>query len=107
MGDELVHGAESFVAGLLGVAQLLGFYPLTDELLFDGLPHVPEEGPRSVVRRGHIHIHGAVAVQLRGRVVVGPRAGDVPVLLGPSVHIPREPQPHLAVDHIGRGRLLV
>lgn len=101
MGDELVHRAESFVARLFGVRQLLGLDPLADELLLNGLPHVSEEGPCSVVR-GHIHVHGAVAVQLGGRVVVGARARNVAVLVCSSVHVPREAQPHLAVDHVGR-----
>lgn len=109
MGDELVHRAESFVARLFGVRQLLRFDPLTDELLLDRLPHVSEEGPGSVVR-GHIHVHGAVAVELSGGVVVGSRARNVAVLVGSPVHVPREAQPHLAVDHVGRRvarRLLV
>lgn len=109
MGHELVHRAESFVARLFGIRQLLRLDPLADELLFDGLPHVSKEGPCSVVR-GHIHVHGAVAVQLGRSVGVGTRTRNVAVLVGPSVHVPREAQPHLAVDHIGRcvaRRLLV
>lgn len=109
MGDKLVHCAKSFVARLFGIRQLLRLDPLADELLFDRLPHVAKEGPCSVVR-GHIHVHGAVAVQLGRSIVVGPRARNVAVLVGPSIHVPREAQPHLAVDHVGRGmarRLLV
>lgn len=109
MSHELVHRAKSFVARLFGVCQLLRLDPLADKLLFDRLPHVSEEGPRSVVRC-HIHVHGAVAVQLGRRVVVRPGTRNVAVLLGSSIHVPREAQPHLAVDHIGRRvacRLLV
>ena len=109
MGHQLVHRAKSFVARLFGVRQLLRLDPLADELLLDRLPHVSKEGPCSVVC-GHIHVHGAVAVQLGRRIVVGPRARNVAVLVGPSVHVPREAQPHLAVDHVGRRmarRLLV
>lgn len=61
VGDELVHGAESFVAGLFRVAELLRFDPLTDELLFNGLPHVTEEGT-STVMCSHVHVYGAVAM---------------------------------------------
>lgn len=103
MGDELMHRAKSFVARLFGIRQLFRLDPLADELLFDGLPHVSEEGPCSVVCC-HIHVHGAVAVQLGGCVMVGSRARNVAVLVGPSVHVPREAQPHLAVDHVG-GRM--
>lgn len=109
MGHELMHRAKSFVARLFGIRQLLRFDPLADELLLDRLPHVSKEGPRSVVR-GHIHVHGAVAVQLGRSVVIGPWACNVAVLVGPSVHVPREAQSHLAVDHVGRRmarRLLV
>ena len=87
--DQLVHGAKSFVAALLRVAELLGVDPLADELLLDALlPHVAEKGTGVVVGchvHPHVHIHGAVlVVELRGRVMVGPRAGDLVVLLGAS-----------------------
>lgn len=109
MGHELVHRAKSFVARLFGICQLLRLDPLADELLFDRLPHVSKEGPCSVVC-GHIHVHGAVAVQLGRSVVVGPRACNVAILVGPSIHVPRKAQAHLTVNHIGRRvarRLLV
>ena len=67
--DQLVHGAESFVARLFGVGQLLRLDPLADELLFDGLAHVAEEGASAVVS-GHVHVHGPVAVQLRRGIVL-------------------------------------
>lgn len=51
----------------------------------------------------HIHVHGAIAVQLGWRIVVRPGARNVAILVGPTVHVPREAQPHLAVDHVGRG----
>lgn len=55
MVDELMHGAESFRAGLLGSLFLV--YPLADELLLDGLPHVSQKRPRGSVRsRGEVHI---------------------------------------------------
>jgi len=101
MGHKLVHRTKSFVARLFGIRQLLRLDPLADELLFDRLPHVSEEGPCSVVC-GHIHVHGAVAVQLSRSIVVGSRACNVAVLVSPAVHVPREAQPHLAVDHVGR-----
>lgn len=87
--NQLVHGAKSFVAALLGVAQLLGVDPLADELLLDALlPHVAEKGTGVVVGchvHPHVHIHRAVlVVELRGRVRVGPRAGDLVVLFGAS-----------------------
>lgn len=109
MGHELVHRAKSFVARLFGICQLLRLDPLADELLFDRLPHVSKEGPCSVVC-GHIHVHGAVAVQLGRSIVVGPRACNVAILVGPSIHVPRKAQAHLTVNHIGRRmarRLLV
>lgn len=92
--DQLVHGAESFVAALLGVAELLGVDPLADELLLDALlPHVAEEGTGVVVGchvHPHVHIHGAVlVVELRRRVRVGPRAGNLVVLIGASENFPR------------------
>lgn len=59
--DQLVHGAKSFVATLLGVAELLGVDPFADELLFDTLlPHVAEKGTGVVVGchvHPHVHIH--------------------------------------------------
>lgn len=87
--DQLVHGAKSFVATLLRVAELLGVDPLADELLLDALlPHVAEKGTGVVVGchvHPHVHIHGAVlVVELRGRVGVGPRAGNLVVLVGAS-----------------------
>lgn len=87
--DQLVHGAKSFVATLLWVAELLGVDPLADELLLDALlPHVAEKGTGVVVGchvHPHVHIHGAVlVVELRGRVRVGPRAGNLVVLVGAS-----------------------
>ena len=87
--DQLVHGAKSFVAALFGVAELLGVDPLADELLLDALlPHVAEKGTGVVVGchvHPHVHIHGAVlVVQLRRRVRVGPRAGNLVVLVGAS-----------------------
>ena len=88
---------------------MLRLDPLADQLLLDRLPHVPKEGPGSVVR-GHIHVHRAITVQLGRRVVVGPRARNVAVLVGPAVHVSGKAQSHLAVDHIGRRvarRLLV
>lgn len=101
VGHQLVHRAERFVARLLGVGQLLRLDPLADQLLLDRLPHVPKEGPGPVVRRGHIHVHGAVAVQLARRIVVGPRARHVAVLVGPTVHVSGEAQSHLPVHHVG------
>lgn len=68
MGHELVHRAESFVARLFGIGELLGFDPLADEFLLDGLSHITEEGPGAVVG-SHVHVHGAIPVQL-GRGVV-------------------------------------
>ena len=113
VGHQLVHGAESFVAALLGVAQLLGVDPLADELLLDALlSHVAEKGTRVVVvvvvvGRGrchvhtHVHIHGAVlVVELSRRVRVGPRAGHLTVLLRSPEHFAREPEAHLPVEHI-------
>jgi len=87
--DQLMHGAKSFVATLLWVAELLGVDPLADELLFDALlPHVAEKGTGVVVGchvHPHVHIHGAVlVVELRRGVRVGPRAGNLVVLVGPS-----------------------
>ena len=99
VGHELVHRAESFVASLFGVRQLFGLDPLTDELLFDGLPHVSEKGPCPVVSR-HVHVHGAIAVQLGGGVVVGAGARNMAVLVSPAVHVPGNAKAHLAVDDI-------
>lgn len=87
--DQLVHGAKSFVATLLWVAELLGVDPLADELLLDALlPHVAEKGTGVMVGchvHPHVHIHGTVlVVELCGRVGVGPRAGDLMVLIGAS-----------------------
>lgn len=87
--DQLVHGAKSFIATLFGVAELLGVDPLADELLLDALlPHVAEKGTGVVVGchvHPHVHIHGAVlVVELRGRVRVGPRTGNLVVLVGAS-----------------------
>lgn len=87
--DQLVHGAKSFVAALLRVAELLGIDPLADELLLDALlPHVAEKGTGVVVGchvHPHVHIHGAVlVVELRRRVGVGPRTGNLVVLVGAS-----------------------
>lgn len=45
MVNQFVHGAVSFGAGLFGAVLLID--PLADELLFDGLPHVPQERPCS------------------------------------------------------------
>lgn len=92
--DQLVHGAESFVAALLGVAELLGVDPLADELLLDALlPHVAEKGTGVVVGchvHPHVHIHGAVLiVELRRRVRVGPRTGNLVVLFGASENFSR------------------
>lgn len=94
--DQLVHGAESFVATLLGVAQLLWVDPFTDELLLDALlPHVAKEGTGVVVVVGshvhpHVHIHAAVLVmELGGRVRVGPWAGDLVVLVGTPKNLAR------------------
>lgn len=100
MGDQLVHGAESFVARLFGVGQLLGLNPLTDEFLLDGLPHVSEEGPGSMVG-SHVHVHRAIAMELGGGVVLGPGAGDLSILVGSAIHVPGEAQPHLPVHHVG------
>lgn len=90
--DQLVHGAKSFVAALLGVAQLFGVDPLTDELLLDALlPHVAEEGTgvMGCHVHTHVHIHRAVlVVKLRGRVGVGPRAGHLVVLVRASEDFP-------------------
>lgn len=87
--NQLVHGAKSFIAALLGVAELIGVDPFADELLLDALlPHVPEKGTGVVVGchvHPHVHIHGAVlVVELRCGVGVGPRTGDLVVLLGAS-----------------------
>ncbi len=109
VGHELVHGAESFVAGLFRIRQLLWFDPFADELLLYGLSHVAKEGPCPVMG-SHVHVHGAIAVQLRRGVVLWPGARDVTVLLGPAVHVPGKAQAHLTVHHVGgrvRGRLLV
>lgn len=63
MRDQLVHGAESFGAKARGHGAV-GRQPLADELLFDGLAHVAEEGA-GTVRRGGVHgqVHAPVAVQ--------------------------------------------
>lgn len=87
--DQLVHGAKSFVATLLWVAELLGVDPLANELLLDALlPHVAKKGTGVVVCchvHPHVHIHGAVLiVELRRRVRVGPRTGNLMVLVGAS-----------------------
>lgn len=72
VGDQLMHGAESFIATLLRIAELLRIDPLTDEFLLNTLlPHVAKEGTGVMVMRCHIHphvhIHGAVlVVQLSG-----------------------------------------
>lgn len=107
--NQLVHGAESFVAALFGVAQLLRIDPLADELLLDALlPHVAEKGTGVMMVVGchvhaHVHIHGAVlVVELRGGVRVGPRAGDLVVLLGAPENFTRQSEPHLAVQDIRR-----
>lgn len=94
VGDQLVHGTESFIATLLGVAELLGVDPLADELLLDALlPHVAKEGTGVVVMgchvHAHVHIHRTIlVVQLGGRVGVGPRAGDLVVLIGSPENFP-------------------
>jgi len=109
VGHKLVHGAESFVAGLFRIRQLLRFDPFADELLLYGLSHVPKEGPCPVMS-SHVHVHGAIAVQLSRRIMLGPRTRDVTILLGPPVHVPGKAQAHLTVHHVGgrvRGRLLV
>lgn len=111
--DQFMHGAKSFVAALLGITQLLGVDPLTDELLLDALlPHVSEEGTgvMGCHVHAHVHIHGAVlVVELCGRVGVGPRTGHLMVLVRASEHFPGQPEAHLAVEHIGRsvGAVLV
>ena len=95
VGDQLVHGTESFIATLLWVAELLRVDPLADELLLDALlPHVAEEGTRVMVMpchvHPHVHIHGAIlVVQLGGRVRVGPRAGYLMILIGSPENFPR------------------
>lgn len=103
--DQLVHRAKSFVAALLGVAQLLGVDPLTDQLLLDALlPHVTEEGTGVVCCHvhTHVHIHGAVlVVKLCGGVGVGPRTGHLVVLVRAPEHFPGQSEAHLAVEHIG------
>ena len=93
---QLVHGAESFVATLLGVAELLRVDPFADELLLDALlPHVTKKGTGVVVMRchvhPHVHIHRTVlVVELRrGGVRVGPRAGNLVVLVGASKNFTR------------------
>lgn len=60
---------KGFVARLFGVGQLLRLDPLADELLFDGLAHVAEEGASAVVS-GHVHVLRPVAVQLRRGIVL-------------------------------------
>lgn len=116
VGDQLVHGAESFIATFFGIVQLLGVDPLADELLLDALlPHVAEKGTWVVVVVGchvhaHIHIHGAVlVVQLSRRVRVSPRAGDLAVLIRPGKHFSRQAQAHLPVEDVlgGMGAVLV
>lgn len=103
--DQLVHGAKSFVAALLRVAQLLRVDPLTDQLLLDALlPHVTEEGTGVVCCHvhTHVHIHGAVlVVKLCGRVGVGPRTGHLVILVRAPEHFPGQSEAHLAVEHIG------
>lgn len=94
-----MHRAERFVASLFGIRQLFGFDPLTDELLFDGLPHVSEKGSCPVVSR-HVHVHRAIAMQLGGGVVVGAGARNMAVLVSPAVHVPGKAKPHLAVNDI-------
>lgn len=93
--DQLMHGAESFVASLLGVAELLLVDPFTDELLFNTLlSHVSKECTRVVVVVGHVHphvhIHRAVlVVELRCGVGIGSRAGDLVILVGAPENFPR------------------
>lgn len=56
VSDQVVHGAESFGAEVreFGAINRL---PLADELLFDGLAHVTEEGTGTL---GHSEVHGQV-----------------------------------------------
>lgn len=105
--DQLVHGAVRFGARLL--LALLLVYPLADQLLLDGLPHVSQKRPRRSVRSRrdvHIEVHGVVAVERRGSIVLWP----VPEVLWPAVDVPRYTQAHLPVEGMvvgARGRLVV
>uniref|UniRef100_M3XRS1 Uncharacterized protein n=1 Tax=Mustela putorius furo TaxID=9669 RepID=M3XRS1_MUSPF len=108
MCHQLVHGAEGPVAALLGPAQLSLVDPLARQLLFDGLPHITEEGAGPVVGRhvhAHVHVHGAVVRELRaGHVGVRARAGHRAVRVGAAEELPAQPQVDLVVVHVPCGR---
>ena len=121
VGDDLVHGGEGLVARFAGLGHVL-VDPETRVLLFDGRPHVAEEGARPVGTHVHV-VHGGVHVRVhmthvhvvhvrRGVVeVVDGRARTrhlvVLVAVGPAVHVgARQTQPHLAV-HVRRRRARV
>lgn len=98
--DQLVHGAVSFRAGFL--LTLLLVDPFADQLLLDGLPHVPQKRPRRSVRSRsdvHIEVHGVVAVERSGSIVLRP----VPEVLRPAVDVPRYTQAHLPVEGMVMG----
>ena len=104
--DQLVHGAESFGAEEPGRGALRS-QPLADELLFDGLAHVAEEGA-GTVGRGEVHgqVHAPVAVQGRGSgqgVAAG--HGSRREGFGPRVHFSGEPQTQESVQSAAGGGL--
>lgn len=107
MGDHLVHGAESPVASLLGSVHLVLVNPFTGQFLFDRLPHVPKEGPRTVVRRHvhpHVHVDGVAVVVELSPVVVRPWARDRTIGIGSSENVPTQAEVHLAVNYVSTRR---
>lgn len=104
--DQLVHGAESFGAEVRGCGAI-GRQPLADELLFDGLAHVSEEGA-GTVGRGEIHrqVHARIALQGRGSCQ-GVAAGHWSRRegFGSRVHVSREPQTQESVQSAAGGGL--
>ena len=109
--DQLVHRAESFGAKARG-HRAVGRQPLADELLFDGLAHVAEEGA-GTVGRGEVHgqVHAPVAVQ-GGGSCQGVAAGHRSRREGfrSRVHVSGEPQTQESIQSAARGglgRLLV
>lgn len=103
MSDHLVHGAESPLACLFGSVHLVLVNPFAGQFLFNRLPHVSKEGPRTVVcRHIHPHVHVdrmAVVVELRA-VGVRPRARDRTVRIGSSENVPAQAKMHLAVNYV-------
>lgn len=104
--DHLVHGAERPVAGLFGSVHLILVDPFAGQLLLDRLPHVPEEGPRTVVRgdiHAHVHVDGVVVVVELSPVRVRPGTHHRPVRVWSAENVPAQAEVHLTVHNVSTG----